>query len=815
MSFEAYPRPVNEEGRLAAIHASGLLFEDHVSNLDHVTALAVSLTGLPRAGVTVLDRHTQYWLSSVDAPFLDLARGQALCNEAIALGEMLVIEDLKDATGPARDVWLENNVRFYASHPISLDGVHDIGTICVFDTVPHRADARLAEQLGHLAAVASSVLQAAAAARNAHRFEEQLVREQGRRETLGQQIERLSHIGAWSLDLETRELTWSDEVFEIHGLARERMPTLEEAITFYAAEDRGVIERAVGQAMETGQAYSFEADIVRPDGSVRRVSAAGDTEIVDGKPRRLAGIIQDLTVQRDREAALEWVLEILSHAREAFVVYDTEGRIVFWNRQAERTFGWTRDEALGASMVDLLQIDPEEHAARTERMMRSGSWSGRVVYKSRSGLNITVLAHKVLIVGKGRMKDGVLVVYQDMSEKMVLSEKMQTATRLDAIGQLTGGIAHDFNNLLTVIMGSADLLKVRLKENPAALKLVEMNRGAAERGRDLVSQLLAFARRQTLDPTATDVAALIDESRPLIERAIGEQYSLSIEMEPGLWLADVDPAKLDSALLNLCINARDACQPGIGRIVVDVRNASLDDSYVASQTDGLQGEFIVLSVSDNGSGMSPEVMRRAIEPFYSTKATEGKTGAGLGLSMTYGFVKQSGGSLQIYSEEGTGTTVRLYLPRSYEVGEEDPLQPEELRTTRPLDILLVEDDPRVQDNSVAMLEALGHRPTTVGTAIDAVRVLETRRDMFDVLFTDIVLPGGMSGFDLATTAHKRWPCLPILFCSGYTHGSLDDHALIARSKMLTKPYTLAELARALAATVVREDGAAQHETTFG
>ena len=804
MAFRAYPRPANEDGRLDSIRASGLLAQDTFSSLDPVVALAARLTGLPRAGLTLVDRDTQYWVASVGVPWSDLARDHALCNHTIAAGAPYIIEDMADTDCPTRNYWIAQGIRFYASHPVSIDGQHDLGTLCVMGDAPRAADAALREQLAHLAAIASDLLKAAAAEHRAAQAEERLARERLRRETLAQQIERLNHIGLWSLDLETNRLHWSDCVFEIHGIARRQPLTLEEALAFYAPDDRPMVERAISRAIDTGQPYAFEADIVRPDGGVRHVSMAGNAEVEDGKPRRIAGILQDLTVQNDREAALEWVLEILSHAREAFVVYDADDKIVFWNRQAERTFGWSRDEAIGSSVVDLMQIEDDDHAVRNDRMLRSGSWSGRAVYKSRSGLNVTVLAHKVLIVGKGRMKDGVLAVYQDISERMVLSEKMQSATRLDAIGQLTGGIAHDFNNLLTVIMGSADLLKVRLKDNEPMLKLVDMNRGAAERGRDLVSQLLAFARRQTLDPTATDVVALIKDAKPLLERVIGEQYSLSIDIEPDLWLAEVDPAKLDSALMNLCINARDACQPGMGRIVVDVRKATLDDPYVATQADGLQGEFIVLSVSDNGSGMSPEVMRRAIEPFYSTKALEGRTGAGLGLSMAYGFVKQSGGSLQIYSEEGTGTTVRLYLPRSYEVGEEIAPPQEELRLSRPLDILVVEDDPRVQDNSMAMLEALGHRPVTVSTGLEAVRLLEARNQGFDLLFTDIVLPGGMSGFDLATTANKRWPELPILFCSGYTHGALDDHALLARGKMLSKPYTLAELSRGLAASVGQE-----------
>ena len=674
-----------------------------------------------------------------------------------------------------------------------------IGVLYLIADTPHRADPALAGHLTMLAANASAIIRGGQAAYQLSTSETKFREEQHRRELLGRQVERLSQIGVWSLDVKTGHLSWSDKVFEIYGLPIGETPPVEQALLAYSQEDRERIMAALERTKTHGEAYSFEAKITAADGVERRVMSAGDAHFSDGEVVSITGVIQDVTLHREREATLEWVLEIVSHAREAFVVYDMDEKVVFWNRQAGRTFGWSRDEAIGRDIVDLLQIDPDLHAMRHDMMMRHGSWSGKAIYKNRSGLNVTVLAHKTFIKGKGNMQDGFIVVYQDISEKMVLSEKMQSATRLDAIGQLTGGIAHDFNNLLTVIMGSADIMKMRARGNDKLLELIDMNRGAAERGRDLVNQLLAFARRQTLDPTATDVATLIEDARPLIQRALGEQYSLTIEMEPDLWFAEVDPTKLDSALMNLCINARDACEPGRGRIAVSVRNVVIDDDYVSAQADGLEGDFVLLSVSDNGCGMSPDVMRRAIEPFFTTKEEGERTGTGLGLSMAYGFVKQLGGSLQIYSEEGAGTTVRLYLPRASKGETAAKASPEELSPSMPLRILVVEDDPRVRDNTVVMLEALGHHPVTVSSGPQALLHLEIHRKDIDLMFTDVILPEGMSGFDLARVVHARWPDLRVLFCSGYTRGALEgEEARLARGKMLSKPYSLAELSHGLA-----------------
>ena len=614
MSFRFEPRPVPPFATPPGADAGPRPVT--ADALDAFLTLCVKTTGWPRAGLTRFEGTAERRVAGRGFPHESLAEGEGLIAPEAGGTAARLLGDLRTADPDVPDPWRRGDAAAVLAQPLAGADGRCVGVLYLLDDVSRAADDAAGPALALLAPIGAELVGERA---ESFRIEQMLEAERSRRDTLGRQIERLSHIGAWSYDAGTGRLDWSDRIYEIHGRSVGDPPTLEEAVAAYAEEDRPVVQQAVRRALETGRSFAFEADLVRPDGTVRRVSAAGDVERVEGYAPRLSGILQDLTLQRDREAALEWVLDIISHARDAFVVYDADERIVFWNQQAERTFGWTREEALGQDIVELLQIDGEAHALRHERMLRNGSWSGRAVYKSRAGLNLTLLAHQSLIVGKGHMKDGVIVVYQDVSEKMVLSEKMQTATRLDAIGQLTGGIAHDFNNLLTVIMGSADLLRVRLKGQEAALRLVEMNRGAAERGRDLVAQLLAFARRQMLDPTPIDVAGLIEEARPLVERAVGEQYHLTIDVEPGLWLAEVDPAKLDSALMNLCINARDACRPGVGRIHVDARNVTLEDPFAVRQADGLEGDFVVLSVSDNGCGMSPEVTQRAIEPFFSTK----------------------------------------------------------------------------------------------------------------------------------------------------------------------------------------------------
>ncbi|MBL8307085.1 MAG: response regulator, partial [Rubrivivax sp.] len=353
-----------------------------------------------------------------------------------------------------------------------------------------------------------------------------------------------------------------------------------------------------------------------------------------------------------------------------------------------------------------------------------------------------------------------------------LNDRLLQAQRLEAVGQLTGGVAHDFNNLLTVVLGNAELLAELTagdaQKQPLALMIVQ----AAQRGGSLTRQLLAFARRQTLAPNAVDVNALVAGLDPLLRRTLGEHIEIEFVRGAGLWLAMVDASQLENALLNLCLNARDA-MPGGGRLTLETANTSLDRSYTERYPDALPGQYVMLAVSDTGTGIAPEHLSRVFEPFFTTK-DKGK-GTGLGLAMVYGFAKQSAGHVGIYSEPGQGTTVKLYLPRALRGEEAAPpeAQPPAAAGVGEL-VLVVEDDELVRLFACAELRSLGYRVLEAEQGSAALKLIE-QHEGIALLFTDVVMPGGMSGRALADAALALRPGLRVLYTSGYTENAIVHH----------------------------------------
>ncbi len=386
-------------------------------------------------------------------------------------------------------------------------------------------------------------------------------------------------------------------------------------------------------------------------------------------------------------------------------------------------------------------------------------------------------------------------VQERTAELVTQQEQLHQAQKMEAVGQLTGGLAHDFNNLLMIIIANLDLLDTMLKGQPAAQKLVNAAIGASLRGAELTKQLLAFSRRQQLQPQAIDVNQLVSATAELLRRTLGEAVDIKTAFGQQIWTAEADPSQVESALVNLSINARDA-MPGGGQLTIETANATLDMAYADDNPDAAPGDYVMLAVTDTGTGMPPDVVRRVFEPFFTTKAV-GK-GTGLGLSMVYGFAKQSGGHVKIYSEAGHGTTVRLYLPKAREQQAGAPISDlGEAGSIHGADevVLVVEDNDDVRAVTARQLGILGYQVIEAETAAEALKVLDSGTKV-DVMFTDVVMPGGASGFDLAEQARARRPDLGILFTSGFTEVSLRDNAALEKSAgLLSKPYRLEALAR--------------------
>ena len=388
----------------------------------------------------------------------------------------------------------------------------------------------------------------------------------------------------------------------------------------------------------------------------------------------------------------------------------------------------------------------------------------------------------------------------DVTELKITERQLQQAVKMEAVGQLTGGVAHDFNNLLTVILANAEILADELESNPPLQALAKLAQKAAERGADLTRGLLAFSRRQALEPQPVYVNKLITRMDDLLRRSLGEEIEIKTVPGAGLWKAQIDPPQLESALLNLAINARDA-MPGGGKLTIETVNADVDLTYSLANDEVAPGQYVLVCVSDTGSGIDKEVLARVFEPFFTTKEV-GK-GTGLGLSMVFGFVKQSGGHIKIYSELGKGTTVKLYLPRSYEAhGAGDAavsMKQEEPHGQET--ILLVEDDELVRTHVEGLLQHLGYKVVVAHNGVAGLALLEQGLKV-DLLFTDVVMPGGMSGRQLVEKVNALRPDLKVLYTSGYTENAIVHHGhLDPGVHLIRKPYRRQELALKLRAVL--------------
>jgi PAS domain S-box-containing protein len=489
---------------------------------------------------------------------------------------------------------------------------------------------------------------------------------------------------------------------------------------------------------------------------------------------------------------------VLDSANDAFVAVGRDGLVTQWSVQARHMFGFEPAEAVGREFTALL-------GGAQGLVIPSQLWDGsgggmrrvEVAAVRKDGERLPV--ELSIAPFSDGVTDGASIFVRDLTQQRAAERQLEQvrqdllqAQKLDAIGKLTGGVAHDFNNVLQVIGGNLALLQSQLAQQPAARRLAEAASSAVDRGAKLSSQLLAFARRQPLQPLPLNVNRRVQAMDELLRRSLGERVEIETVLAAGLWTTLADPNQLENVLLNLAINARDAMPEG-GRLTIETGNAVLEESYTAGFEALEPGQYVMVAVSDTGTGMPPEVAARAFEPFFTTKG-EGK-GTGLGLSMAYGFAKQSGGHIRIYSEPGSGTTIKLYLPRSLEP--EAQIEASRAGPVRGGDetVLVVEDDLPVQTAVVNMLQALGYRTLRANDAQSALEILQSGEPV-DLLFTDVVMPGPLRSPELAREARRLRPALAVLFTSGYTqnaivHGGRLDPGV----ELLSKPYRQEELAR--------------------
>jgi hypothetical protein len=529
-----------------------------------------------------------------------------------------------------------------------------------------------------------------------------------------------------------------------------------------------------GPPTETYVDFVFQP-LREADGSISGIFCQGH-EVTDLKLAE-----DELRASREElAAALSATEAIFDHSHDVICTVDRNGMFTKASRHCEQLWGYRPEELVGRPYMDFVHPDDFDRTRAIADQICGGQPTTAFMnrYLHKNGSIVPLMWSSVWSEAHQTM----FAIARDMREHVAAEEKLRQAQKMEAVGRLTGGVAHDFNNLLTAVIGSAEALSDGLHDAPELQSMAQIVLEAAERGAELVNRLLAFSRRQPLAPQPIECAAFLQSFVRMVRRTLGEDIDVVVETDGGDLRCMADPAQLTSAMLNLCLNARDA-MPNGGRLTLSARRQPEGDEA-----------WVVLSVEDTGTGMAPEVVDRALEPFFTTKAVG--EGSGLGLSMVYGFATQSGGRMDIESEPGRGVRVQLYLPETC-----DPVAAPDPRRSPPSPvgnshILVVEDDDLVRDQVRRQLMILGYRVTTASQGREALRRLAETPDM-DLMLTDVVMPGGMNGRQLADHARLLKPGLRVLFTSGYTEDAIVRGSVLD-ADLLPKPYRRAELGRRVA-----------------
>jgi PAS domain S-box-containing protein len=623
------------------------------------------------------------------------------------------------------------------------------------------------------------------------------------------QAQAVAQIGSWEWDIATDVITWSDETYRIFGAEPAAGPiSYERYLALIHPEDRDAVTETVRRALETREPFEIDHRIIRPDGGVRFLYGRG--AIVSdraGRSARLIGAVLDITGRKQAEEALrranDSLQAVIQSAPLAILSFDAEGIVQTWNPAAERLFGWTANEVIGRGLPIVPDELEEECREARRRVMQGERLTGLdLVRKRKDGTSVTVNRFAAPLHDADGRATGIIGLIEDVTSVKRLEQQLFQAQKMEAVGRLAGGVAHDFNNLLTAILGSTDLLVETLPSDHPGREDALETRKAALQAADLTRQLLAFSRQQVLAPrvlSPNDVVANMDR---MLRRLLGEDIDLRTLLRDDVGAVRADPGQLEQVVMNLAVNARDAMPTG-GKLTIETANVVLDETYATEHSVVVPGAYVMLAVSDTGTGMDADTKARAFEPFFTTKP-KGK-GTGLGLATVYGIVKQSGGYIWVYSEPGQGTTFKTYLPRvdaPLEPSSAAPVPTGSLRGSET--ILVVEDQDQVRKLTSKMLEARGyhvlvaasgHEALQIGSQWEARRLVERSAKDIDLLVTDVVMPG-MSGREVALLLAPAHSQMKVLYLSGYPDESIALHGVLESGlAFLQKPFTAEALAR--------------------
>ena len=597
----------------------------------------------------------------------------------------------------------------------------------------------------------------------------------------------------WDWDLKTNALVWNDSVETVFGHKQNKIyPEIQWWHDHLHPQDRDRVIGGIQAVLDSGgTSWSDHYRYRRADGAYANVMDRGYIARDNtGSALRMIGAMTDVTERSRSEAAIRFQAQLLNAVQQAVVATDPDGQVIFWNTFAEKLYGWSAEEAAG-KQIEELTPSPflREHAGEIfERGAAGESWTGEFLVQGKAAKAFPALLTTSPVRDEHGTVLGFVRVSIDLTERRNLEEQFRQSQKMDAVGRLAGGIAHDFNNLLTVIRLNTEIIMEGFDPTDPRSEDVKQIRSAAERASSLTRQLLAFSRKQILQPRVLDMNSVVSNVEPMLRRLIGEDIAIGSTCGARGYVV-ADPGQIEQILVNLVVNARDAMPQG-GKISIETQNVELDETYTSEHAPVIPGRYVMLAVGDTGVGMTRDTREHAFDPFFTTK--DAGKGTGLGLATVYGIVKQSGGYVWIYSEPGHGTTLKLYFPEvssaaAFKTGEYKIIQKEHARGSET--ILLVEDEEAVRGLASRILEKQGYRVIAAQHGREAMDIATREEGHIDLVLTDIVMPG-MNGRGLVERLAGIRPRIKSLYMSGYTDDDIVRRGFIEPSKsFLQKPFT--------------------------
>jgi PAS domain S-box-containing protein len=606
--------------------------------------------------------------------------------------------------------------------------------------------------------------------------------------------ERMSRLGGWEIDLATRKLTWTESVFELHELNQTRQPSLAEAIQFYSSASRPIIERAVQRAIEAGETFDVELQIITAKGRPCDVHAIGHADLARG---RVFGFIQDITERKRAEEQLHLQFSALSAAANAIVITNGQGRIEWVNPAFTRLTGYRADEAVGnyPRVLKSGQHAPGFYASMWATVLAGNVWHGELVNRRKDGrlydeeMTITPVRD-----GEGRIAHFV-AIKQDISERRQLESRLQQAQKMEAIGKLAGGIAHDFNNILAAIIGYTNLLQQDAADNVAAQSDIAEILKATERAKELVRQILTFSRQREQKRELIQLDTVVKEATKFLRASLPANLKIELNLAANTPAVLADPTQIYQVTMNLATNALHALEGRTGQLTINLESCEPDAAAIKLHPELKPIPYTRLVIADTGHGMEAQTMARIFEPFFTTKPV-GK-GTGLGLAVVYGIMQSHEGVITVESRVGVGTTFTLYFPAKCLPGGSTKAPLSQIAPGRGQRILVVDDEPTLTSVLRRLLTRLNYQVTCTNSAPEALRLFCENPGAFDLVITDLTMPE-MNGLELGRQLHQLRSDLPIVLASGYT-AELDAEKLAAAgiNGVLDKPISLETLAGSL------------------